>query len=135
VALDGTFGADTEAAVRDFQRRTGLQPVDGVAGPKTRDALTKTPCENLLGSCTYYFDRPATRKIHNILGGPVELTVACSVLGNPPAVLACGVLGSLGTNAVRHEADAAIQKNACLAVSVNTIPARVFNDGGPNCKG
>jgi len=37
---DGVFGAETEAAVRGFQRRTGLIP-DGIVGPKSWDALDK----------------------------------------------------------------------------------------------
>jgi murein DD-endopeptidase MepM/ murein hydrolase activator NlpD len=36
--VDGVAGPATVAAVRTFQRRTGL-PVDGVAGPRTRAAL------------------------------------------------------------------------------------------------
>ena len=36
--IDGYFGAETSAAVRRFQRRTGLV-VDGVAGPQTLTAL------------------------------------------------------------------------------------------------
>lgn len=38
VSVDGGFGATTEAAVRDFQRRHGLVP-DGIVGPKTWRAL------------------------------------------------------------------------------------------------
>jgi peptidoglycan hydrolase-like protein with peptidoglycan-binding domain len=38
VPIDGTFGADTETAVRDYQRSRGLG-VDGIAGPLTWDAL------------------------------------------------------------------------------------------------
>lgn len=33
--LDGIFGSRTEAAVREFQRRAGLQ-TDGIVGPATR---------------------------------------------------------------------------------------------------
>jgi peptidoglycan hydrolase-like protein with peptidoglycan-binding domain len=36
---DGKFGAETEAALRSFQRGAGLS-VDGVYGPKTEDALS-----------------------------------------------------------------------------------------------
>ena len=35
---DGIFGAKTEAAVRDYQRRQGLS-IDGIAGPKTWSKL------------------------------------------------------------------------------------------------
>lgn len=37
--IDGDFGPATDAAVRELQRRQGLK-VDGIAGPKTRAALT-----------------------------------------------------------------------------------------------
>jgi N-acetyl-anhydromuramyl-L-alanine amidase AmpD len=38
IAADGIFGADTEAAVRRFQRDRGMVP-DGIVGPKTWAAL------------------------------------------------------------------------------------------------
>ena len=38
--MDGIFGADTESALRDFQRNVGL-PADGTAGPLTFKALTQ----------------------------------------------------------------------------------------------
>ena len=38
VTIDGTFGAKTDTAVRDVQKRRGLK-VDGIAGEKTRNAL------------------------------------------------------------------------------------------------
>ena len=37
---DGVFGADTEAKMREFQRKNGLVG-DGIVGPKTWDALDK----------------------------------------------------------------------------------------------
>jgi peptidoglycan hydrolase-like protein with peptidoglycan-binding domain len=42
VAADGNFGADTEAAVREFQRKLGLVP-DGIVGPKTWRAIDAAP--------------------------------------------------------------------------------------------
>jgi peptidoglycan hydrolase-like protein with peptidoglycan-binding domain len=38
LAVDGTYGARTEAAVRDFQAANNLE-VDGIAGPNTQTAL------------------------------------------------------------------------------------------------
>ena len=38
VSVDGGFGAKTEEAVKSVQRKRGLE-TDGIAGPKTREAL------------------------------------------------------------------------------------------------
>lgn len=44
LAVDGQFGPQTEAAVREFQRRNGGLAIDGVVGIKTRSELvTKWP--------------------------------------------------------------------------------------------
>lgn len=42
INADGTYGPRTEAAVRDFQRRNGLE-VDGISGPATQQALGIAP--------------------------------------------------------------------------------------------
>jgi hypothetical protein len=41
LAVDGLFGPLTERAVRAAQRRAGLFPADGLAGPRTLAALTR----------------------------------------------------------------------------------------------
>ena len=38
ITADGRFGSGTEAAVRDYQRKRGLE-VDGVVGPNTWTSL------------------------------------------------------------------------------------------------
>lgn len=38
ISVDGTYGPRTQAAVRDFQQRNGLE-IDGIAGPDTQEAL------------------------------------------------------------------------------------------------
>ncbi|MBX9295711.1 N-acetylmuramidase family protein [Chromobacterium vaccinii] len=48
LAADGWYGDATEAAVAEFQRRAGLV-VDGIAGPKTLDALAGQPSPRRLG--------------------------------------------------------------------------------------
>ena len=40
LTLDGIFGVGTEKAVKDCQKKLGLT-VDGIVGPKTREALDK----------------------------------------------------------------------------------------------
>lgn len=42
--VDGDFGAKTDAAVRDFQKKNGLS-VDGIVGPKTYAALRAAEAE------------------------------------------------------------------------------------------
>ncbi len=42
LTIDGHFGPRTERTVRLAQRRLGLFPADGLAGPETLDALAKT---------------------------------------------------------------------------------------------
>jgi N-acetyl-anhydromuramyl-L-alanine amidase AmpD len=41
--VDGDFGPNTEAAVKDFQKKQGLSPVTGAVGPKTWYRLQDQP--------------------------------------------------------------------------------------------
>ena len=56
--LDGTFGASTEEAVREFQRRRGL-PSDGLVGADTWSQLVESGYR--LGDRTLYLRSPAFR--------------------------------------------------------------------------
>jgi N-acetylmuramoyl-L-alanine amidase len=56
--LDGTFGASTEAAIREFQRARGL-PADGIMGPDTWGQLVEAGYR--LGDRTLYLRSPAFR--------------------------------------------------------------------------
>jgi N-acetylmuramoyl-L-alanine amidase len=56
--LDGTFGASTEAATREFQRARGL-PADGIMGPDTWGQLVEAGYR--LGDRTLYLRSPAFR--------------------------------------------------------------------------
>lgn len=54
LAEDGVYGAQTEAAVEDFQKRENLKEVDGLAGPKTlarmNDIIAKGAGQGGIGS-------------------------------------------------------------------------------------
>ena len=45
LAEDGVFGAETRKAVKDYQKKKGLQ-VDGIAGTETWGSLMKSPAAN-----------------------------------------------------------------------------------------
>ncbi|MGY4398469.1 GH24 family phage-related lysozyme (muramidase) [Sphingomonas sp. UYAg733] len=57
LSADGVFGPQTERAVRLSQRRNGLYPPDGVAGPMTMGALTGTS----IGGATRSVPIPSAR--------------------------------------------------------------------------
>jgi peptidoglycan hydrolase-like protein with peptidoglycan-binding domain len=77
IAADGVFGAQTERAVKRFQRRHDLVP-DGIVGPMTRGALGLRPF--------------SSRSVRRSSGGSVRVPAVlrriaeCESGGNPRAV-------------------------------------------------
>jgi N-acetylmuramoyl-L-alanine amidase len=91
--LDGTFGASTETAVREFQRRRGLPP-DGVVGSDTWSELVEVGYR--IGDRTLYLRSPAFR------GDDVrELQRMLNALGFD-AGKQDGIFGPRTTHAVRE---------------------------------
>ena len=68
--VDGRFDAATAAALRRFQRARNLDP-DGIAGPRTFRALTRTPPK-----ATTPRPRPRPRLVHTVLAGEGFIVVA-----------------------------------------------------------
>jgi soluble lytic murein transglycosylase-like protein len=79
--VDGRFDAATAAALRRFQRARGLDP-DGIAGPRTFRALTRTPSKARKAR-----PRPKPRLVHTVLPGEGFIVVARRY-GVAPALLA-----------------------------------------------
>jgi hypothetical protein len=152
---DGSFGAGTATAVRNFQGDKGLG-VDGVAGRDTLDALDRAlpddhtrslpngvlACGNLFGSCTFYFDRPTTHKFYlNVKDQTVADAVKhCAVflLGGPQSAAVCGLFQAVKLTVVRSAARAADRDDACLAVKFPAGPSAiplVSSRNGRNCTG
>lgn len=101
VAIDGVFGAETENAVRRFQRGYGLN-VDGIAGPQTYNkiyALQDGDCTPVhfsyseFASCQGGFTGgavSATKVRSNLLQVMWKLEALRHKLGNHPMVIASG---------------------------------------------
>jgi len=77
ILADGVFGAQTERAVKGFQRRHNLVP-DGIVGPLTRGALGLRP----------FSSRSVRRTSTRSVGVPaaLERIAQCESGGNPRAV-------------------------------------------------
>lgn len=119
---DGVYGADTETAVRDFQRNAGLT-VDGICGPATVAAL------NRLGPPAGEA-RPgvaAVREVETLRTAPRTL------VGRHVAVAHRGGLGALASTAARalqaigaHTTVVAHPDDREQAAAANSAEADVF---------
>jgi Putative peptidoglycan binding domain len=145
--VTGNFGEQTEANVRDFQRRHNINPVSGIVGPKTRAELVGdgTPpaqpsdyrhsyCED--GACHFYLRRSTTslyaRRLdkHPAVGSAVTSTLliaACRAFkAVKPATVACNIIGIGGgatADTIANELDKAARQHACLRLTARLIPA------------
>jgi N-acetylmuramoyl-L-alanine amidase len=121
--VDAIFGPNTELALREFQRNTGL-PVDGVCGPSTLQALAR-----LTGRAARQADTvvAAVRETESLRRGPRTLAERRVVVGQPGGLHALTTaitralarLGAVAT-AVAH-ADPSDQ-----AAAANSTGADVF---------
>jgi len=130
--VDGIFGPDTETALREFQRNTGL-PVDGVCGPSTLQALAR-----LTGRAAHQGDTvvAAVRETESLRRGPRTLAGRLVVVGEPGGLHALTTamtralarLGAVAT-AVAHDdpsdqAAAANNAGAHVFVGIQVTAAR-----------
>jgi N-acetylmuramoyl-L-alanine amidase len=117
---DGILGPDTESAIRQFQRNTGLFP-DGVFGPETRKTLDQV--DGLAGGSV-----ATVREREQLRRGPHRLTGKKIYLAADPtlAMLASAVLKGLDKGGAWVVPDTSGSSDSVLATEANRFGADVF---------
>ncbi len=96
-AADGTYGPATTAAVRAFQRASGITPTTGVVGPQTGDALLRAA--RMPAGCASHI--PTSRPAEST-GGPAD---PLAPAGSPVEVTAGGSAHARSTRLAQQVLD------------------------------
>jgi N-acetylmuramoyl-L-alanine amidase len=128
---DGILGPETEGAIRQFQRNTGLFP-DGVFGTETRKTLEQV--DGLAGGSV-----ASVREKESLRRGPHQLTGKKIYLAAEPslAMLASAVLKGFDKAGAWVVPDTSGSSDSVLAAEANRFGADVFlalRLGDGNCR-
>ncbi len=119
IGVDGTYGPRTQAAVRDFQRRHGLE-VDGIAGPHTQFALGIGPDPSGAGNqpaATTTTPAPSTvAPTTSTAGGTAGTSTTIVTAGTPRECTAEAITADVGNavaGTVSCAAGWAVERTTC----------------------
>lgn len=161
--LTGTFAEHTEANVKDFQRRHGIE-AKGVVGPQTRQALlvdnssatppipdipqsgySTGPCTQQ--QCTLYLRRSTTHRYAQLIAAhpfaangvsSAIVHLACAVLKRSIAALLCEFTSEYFlARPITNALTAADRQHACLRITLsltNSSPLTATTDNTNRCK-
>lgn len=120
---DGSFGAETESAVKQFQRDHGLTD-DGLVGPKTKTAMdnatTRTSTTFPLASGHWYGTPSSNNKNHSGYYNTADRP-AIKMIQNKVGVKADGYFGPTTESAVKSFQEAnGLAKDGCVGINTWT---------------